>query len=62
MSYYQDQFSIHATAASGPVYFFTVILYSLAYDSVDVMDDNNLATVLSAQVQVIMALIGMVRK
>ena len=50
---HQDQINIHATAASS---------YSLAYDAADVMDNDNLATALSAQIQISITLIGMVRK
>ena len=59
---YQGQTSIPATAAGGPVYVSTVITYSLAYDVADVMDNDNLATAMSAQIQISVALIGMVRK
>ena len=45
---HQGQISIPATAARGPIYVSTVISYSLAYDATDVMDDDNLATALSA--------------
>ena len=40
----------------------TVISYSLTHDAVDVMDDDNLVIALSAQIQIGIALIGMVRK
>ena len=46
----------------GPVYVSTVASYSLAYDATDVMDNDNIATALSAQIQTSIALIGMVRK
>ena len=46
----------------GPILVSAVVLYSLAYDATDVMDNDNLATVLSAQIQVSIVLIGMVRK
>ena len=59
---YLGQISIPATVGRGPVFISTVILYSLAYDATDVMDDNDLATALSAQIQDSAALIGMVRK
>ena len=54
--------SIPATVVIGPVFVNVVILYSLAYDAADVMDDDNLATTLSAQIQVSIVLIGMVKK
>ena len=50
------------TAARGPVYVSTIILYSLAYDAADVTDNDNLATALSFQIQISIALIDMVRK
>ena len=40
----------------------TVISYSLAYDAADVIDNYNLPTALSAQIQISIALIGTVRK
>ena len=62
MSGQQGQIILPDRAAYGPVYVSTVILYSLAYDAIDVMDNNNLATALTAQVKVSIALIGKVRK
>ena len=62
MLHHWSQISIPATAASGSIYVSTVILYSLAYDATDVMDYDNLATALPAQIQISIALIGMVRK
>ena len=59
---HQGLISIPVTAARGPVYVSAVISYSLAYDTADVMDDDKLETALSAQIQVKVALIGMVRK
>ena len=59
---HQDQISIPATAARGTVYVSTVVSYSLAYDGTDVMDNNNLATALSVQIQISIASIGMVIK
>ena len=53
---------IPATAARGPVYVSTVISYLLAYDAAYIMDYDNLATELSAQIQVSIALLGTVRK
>ena len=52
---------IPATVSSGSLYVSTVILYSLAYDAADVMDDDNLGIVLLAQIQVSLALIGTVK-
>ena len=59
---HRGQISIPATAARGPVLVSAVVSYSLAYDAADVMDNDNLATALEAQIQIIIALIGMVRK
>ena len=59
---HQGQISIPATAAMGPVYASAVILCSLAYDSTDVMDNDNFVTAFSAQIQISITLIGMVRK
>ena len=59
---HQSQSSIPATAARGPVHAKALISYSLAYNTADVMDNDNLATTLSAQIQISIALIGMVRK
>ena len=38
------------------------ISYSLAYEAIDATDDDNLMTALSAQIQISIVLIGMVRK
>ena len=38
--------------ARGPVFVSAVVLYSLAYDAADVMDNDNLATALEAQIQI----------
>ena len=59
---HQGQISIPYTAARGPVFVSTVISYSLAYDAADVMDNDNLVMSLSAQIQISIALIGIVRK
>ena len=59
---HQGQISIPATAARGPIFVSTVVLYSLAYDASDVMDNDNLATALESQIQISMVLIGTVRK
>ena len=59
---HQGLISIPATAARGPVYVSAVISYSLAYNAADVMDNDNIATVLTAQIQVSIALIGTIRK
>ena len=58
---HQGQISIPATAAKGPVFVSTVV-YSLAYDATDIMDNDNLATVQEAQIQISIALIDTVRK
>ena len=59
---HQDQISISVTVARGLVFVNSLILYSLAYHAADVIDNDNLTTALSAQIQVSTALIGMVRK
>ena len=59
---YQGRISIPATVSRGPVYVSAVILYSLAYNATDVIDNNYLATTFSAQVQISIVLIGTVRK
>ena len=50
------------TVAKGPVYVSTVILYSLTYAATDVMDNDNFTAALSDQIQISIALTGMVRK
>ena len=62
MSYHRGQISNPATTARLLVFVNAIILYSLAYDAADVMDDDSLATALTDQIQVSTALIGMVRK
>ena len=59
---HQGQISIPATAARGQVFVSAVVSYSLAYDAADVMDNDNLATALEAQIQISIVLIGAVRK
>ena len=59
---HQGQISIPTTVKRGPVFVSTIVSYSLAYDAADVMDNDNLATALEAQIQISIALIGMVRK
>ena len=54
---HQGQISNTAKAAREPICASTVILYSLAYDAIDVLEDDNLAPALSAQIQVNIALI-----
>ena len=56
------QISNPATMARGPVYVITVVSYSLAYNAAYIMDNDNLATALSAQIQISIVLIGMGRK
>ena len=58
---HQGQINIPITAARGPVYVSAVIPYSLAYEAADIMDSDNLSTALSAQIQVSIVLIGMVK-
>ena len=59
---HQGQISIAATVERGPVYVSIVISYSLAYDADYILDNDNLATALSAQIQISIVLISMVRK
>ena len=59
---HQGQISIPTTAARGPIYVIAVVSFSLAYDAADVIDNDNLATALSAQIQISIVLISMVRK
>ena len=44
------------------VFVTAVFLYLLVYNVIGVIEDDNLVTALSAQIQVSIALIGMVRK
>ena len=54
--------TITVTAARGPVYVNSVVSYSMSYDAIDIVNTDNLATALSAKIQINAALIGMVRK
>ena len=58
---HQGQLSIPATATRGPVFVNTVVSYSLAYDSVDVMDNDSLKNALESLIQISIMLISMVR-
>ena len=59
---HQGQISIPATVVRGLVYVSTAVSYSLAYYDSDVMDNDNIATTLSALIQVSRVLICTVRK
>ena len=59
---HQGQIRFTATVATGLVLVSTVISYSWAYNADDVMGNNNLTTALSAQIQISVVLICMVRK
>ena len=59
---HRGQISIPTIAARGPVFVSTVVSYSLVYDAADVMDNDNLATALEAQIQTSVVLIHTVRK
>ena len=59
---HQGQISIPATSARRPVFVSAVVSYSLTHDATDIMDNDNLVTVLSAQIQVSKVMIGTVRK
>ena len=48
--------------ARGLVYISTLILNSLAYDAIDVVDNDNLGTVFESQTQISIVLIGTVIK
>ena len=56
------QISIPTNSGKGPVYVSTVVLCSLAYNAADVIDNDNLVTALSAQIQISIVLIGMIMK
>ena len=58
---HQGQISISVTVERRPEYVSAIVSYSLAYEAPDVMDNVNLVTSLSAQIQVSIVLIGMVR-
>ena len=51
---------ISATAAKRLLYVCTVVSYSLAYNDVDVMDNDKLLTALSAQIKIIIVMISRV--
>ena len=55
------QISISAIAARGSVLVGVVVSYSLAYDAADLMDNDNLVTAMSAQIQISITLFGTVR-
>ena len=48
--------------ARGPIFVSAVVSCSLVYDAVDVMDNDNLATALSALIQISIAMISTVGK
>ena len=59
---HQGQISIHATVAREPVFVSINVSYSLAHDAADVIDNDNLAAAIESQNQIIIRLIGAVRK
>ena len=59
---HQGQTSILAIEAWVPIYVSAVVSYSLSYDANDIMDKDNLVIALSAQTQIIIPMIDMVRK
>ena len=59
---HQGQMTITTTTARGLGHISAVISYSLVYDAVDVVDNDNLATALLAKIQISIVLIGTVRK
>ena len=60
----EDILKIHLTAEEPPLdpSSSTVFSYSLAHDTIDLTDNDNLETPLSAQIQISIVLIGTVRK
>ena len=50
MLYHCGQISIPATVAIGPVFVSAVVSYSLVHDAANVMDNDNHATALEAQI------------
>ena len=56
------QIIVPVTTERKPVFVSEVILYSLAFDAVHVMDDDIFVTTLIAQIQISIVLIGMVIK
>ena len=61
ISDHQGQISIPAKAARGPVCVNAVVSYSQAYDSTNVLDNDNFATALSDQIHISIVLIDTVR-
>ena len=59
---HQGTICIPTTKSRGPVFVNTVVSYSLAYDAPDARDNDNLATALSAQIQISIVLINAGRK
>ena len=47
---HQGQISIPVTMARGPVFVSAVVSYSLAYNVADILDNDNLASALEAQI------------
>ena len=58
---HQGQISIPATVTRGPVFVSSVILYSLAYDATDAINNHILANALLAQINISIVLISMVK-
>ena len=59
---HQGHINIPATAARGTVFVNAVVSYWLAHDATNVLDNDNLAIALESQIQISIALVGMVRK
>ena len=62
---HQGQISIPAVAKRGlvlPVFVSTVVSYCLTYNAADIMENDKLATALSAQIQISIKLICTIRK
>ena len=59
---HQKQIIIPAIMESRPMFMSSVILHSLVYDAINVTDNDNFATALTAKIQISFALIGRVKK
>ena len=62
MTNHQGQIILPATVARELIFMSPIILYSLAYDAIDVMDDDTFVIALEDHIQIRVAPIGMVGK
>ena len=62
MIHHHGQITIPATVARGPEFVSAVVIYSLAYNNADVMNNDSLVTALKSQVQISIVLINTVRE